>query len=160
MRYLIGGGMFGLAAFGASADDLDGITGSGKIVVATEAAFKPFEYVENGQIVGFGADLLKEVAGDMGVEVEQLDLPFQGILAGLAAGKYDLAATVTKESAFLSAVSVAELTYAGQVVIAGNFKVFEVWAIIGLLYLLLILALFAMADRIERSFRWANPQRS
>ena len=69
-------------------------------------------------------------------------------------------ATVTKESAFISAVSVAELTYAGQVVIARTFKVFEVWAIIGLLYLLLILALFAMADRIERSFRWANPHRS
>jgi polar amino acid transport system substrate-binding protein len=93
MRYLIGGLMFSLAAFGAAADDFDRIKESGKIVVATEAAFKPFEYVENGQIVGFGADLLKEVVSDMGVEVEQLDLPFQGILAGLAAGQYDLVAT-------------------------------------------------------------------
>jgi His/Glu/Gln/Arg/opine family amino acid ABC transporter permease subunit len=71
----------------------------------------------------------------------------------------NLLATVTKESAFLSAVSVAELTYAGQVVIARTFKVFEVWAIIGVLYLLLILALFAMAERLERSFRWANAHR-
>ena len=71
----------------------------------------------------------------------------------------NLLATVTKESAFLSAVSVAELTYAGQVVIARTFKVFEVWAIVGVLYLLLILALFAMAERLERSFRWANAHR-
>lgn len=71
----------------------------------------------------------------------------------------NLLATVTKESAFLSAVSVAELTYAGQVVIARTFKVFEVWAMIGVLYLLLILALFAIAERLERSFRWANAHR-
>lgn len=72
----------------------------------------------------------------------------------------NLLATVTKESAFLSAVSVAELTYSGQVVIARTFKVFEVWAIIGILYLVLILALFALAERLERSFRWTGSARS
>lgn len=72
----------------------------------------------------------------------------------------NLLATLTKESAFLSALSVAELTYAGQVMIAKTFRVFEVWAIIGVLYLLLILALFAVAERLERSFRWANAGRS
>ncbi|GAB5468180.1 MAG: transporter substrate-binding domain-containing protein [Rhodospirillales bacterium] len=77
----------------AAADDFDSIKSAGKITVATEAAFKPFEYVEDGKIVGFGADLLAEVVSDMGVEVEQLDLPFQGILAGLAAGQYDMIAT-------------------------------------------------------------------
>lgn len=78
----------------AVADEImDKIKSDGKITVATEAAFKPFEYVENGVIVGFGSDLLTEVVKDLGVEVEQLDLPFQGILAGLAAGQYDLVAT-------------------------------------------------------------------
>jgi ABC-type amino acid transport system permease subunit len=71
----------------------------------------------------------------------------------------NLLATATKESAFLSAVSVAELTYAGQVVIARTFKVFEVWAIIGVLYLLL-LTLFAMAERLEHSFRWADARKT
>ncbi len=74
-------------------ETLDRIKASGKMTVATEAAFKPFEYVEDGEIVGFGSDLLAEFAQDLGVEVEQLDLPFQGILAGLAAGQYDLVAT-------------------------------------------------------------------
>jgi polar amino acid transport system substrate-binding protein len=72
---------------------LDKVRKAGKIVVATEAAFPPFEFVKDGQIVGFGPDLLKEVVKDLGVEVEQLDLPFQGILAGLAAGQYELVAT-------------------------------------------------------------------
>ncbi|WP_436643161.1 transporter substrate-binding domain-containing protein [Microbaculum sp. FT89] len=83
-----------LGASVAHADEtLDRIKSAGKITVATEAAFKPFEYVDDGEIVGFGADLLAEVVKDLDVEVEQLDLPFQGILAGLAAGQYDLVAT-------------------------------------------------------------------
>lgn len=83
-----------LGASGAAADEtMKRIKSEGKITVATEAAFKPFEYVEDGKIVGFGSDLLAEVVSDLGVKVEQLDLPFQGILAGLAAGQYDMVAT-------------------------------------------------------------------
>jgi len=83
-----------IGANGAVADEtMDRIRSDGRITVATEAAFKPFEYVEDGKIVGFGSDLLTEVVKDLGVKVEQLDLPFQGILAGLAAGQYDMVAT-------------------------------------------------------------------
>ncbi len=83
-----------LGANAAVADEtMERIKSGGKITVATEAAFKPFEYVEDGKIVGFGSDLLTEVVKDLGVDVEQLDLPFQGILAGLAAGQYDMVAT-------------------------------------------------------------------
>lgn len=81
------------SGFAASADDLDAIMERGKIVVATETAFKPFEFIEDGELIGFGPDLMAEVAKDMGVAVEQLDIPFQGILAGLAAGQYDMVAT-------------------------------------------------------------------
>ncbi len=69
----------------------------------------------------------------------------------------NLLATVAKESAFLSAVSVAELTYAGQVVIAQTFRVFEVWAIVGTLYLLLVLTVLTAAQRLERRMRWVRP---
>ncbi len=67
----------------------------------------------------------------------------------------NLFGTVAKESAFLSAVSVAELTFAGQVVIAQTFKVFEVWAIVGALYLVLILSILAAAKRLERRLGWS-----
>ncbi|GAB5468178.1 MAG: hypothetical protein Kilf2KO_12080 [Rhodospirillales bacterium] len=71
----------------------------------------------------------------------------------------NLLATVVKETAFLSALSVAELTFTGQVVIAQTFRVFEVWAIIGLLYLVLNLSLFWAAARLERVFTWSKEQR-
>lgn len=64
-----------------------------KMTVGTEAAYPPFEFVQDGKIVGFGKDLLDAIAQDWGVEVEQLDLPFQGILPGLIAGKFDFVAT-------------------------------------------------------------------
>ena len=67
----------------------------------------------------------------------------------------NLCGTVAKESAFLSAVSVAELTFAGQVVIAQTFRVFEVWAIVGVLYLFLILSILAAAKRLERGLGWS-----
>jgi len=70
----------------------------------------------------------------------------------------NLLATVAKESAFLSAVSVAELTFAGQVVIAQTFRVFEVWAIVGTLYLVLVLSVIAAAERLERRLRWLSPR--
>lgn len=68
----------------------------------------------------------------------------------------NLFGTVAKESAFLSAVSVAELTFAGQVIIAQTFKVFEVWAIVGVLYLLLVLSILALANRLERNLGWSK----
>ncbi|MCJ8054619.1 transporter substrate-binding domain-containing protein [Shinella curvata] len=93
-RILITLAMSALISGAAHAEDtLAKIKAAGKITVATEAAFKPFEYVEDGKIIGFGSELLAEFAKDLGVEVEQLDLPFQGILSGLAAKQYDMVAT-------------------------------------------------------------------
>ena len=87
----------------ARADLLETIKQNGRVTVATEARFAPFEFVEGGKIVGYGADLLKEVMAKLpGVRMEQLDLPWQGILPGLAAGKFDFvvtSVTMTKERA-------------------------------------------------------------
>lgn len=69
----------------------------------------------------------------------------------------NLIGTVAKESAFLSAVSVPELTFSGQVVIAQTFKIFEVWAIIGALYLALVLTILAIARRLESRMAWLRP---
>jgi len=82
------------AAGSASAETtLERIVRTKKITVATEAAYPPMEYIENGKIVGMASEILREVAKDLGVEVEQIDLPFQGILPGLLASKFDLVAT-------------------------------------------------------------------
>lgn len=76
----------------AQADQLERIKEQGELVLGTEARFPPFEFVENGQIVGYTSDLLKLISAELpGVEIKQLDLPWQGILSGLETSKFDYA---------------------------------------------------------------------
>jgi His/Glu/Gln/Arg/opine family amino acid ABC transporter permease subunit len=76
---------------------------AGRIVVATEAAYPPFESkTTEGTIVGFDVDLVRAAAREAGLEAEFVDQPFDGILPGLAQGKYDAAVsamTITEERA-------------------------------------------------------------
>jgi polar amino acid transport system substrate-binding protein len=82
------------ATNGAGKDgQLDEINNRGKVIVGTEAAFEPFEFVQDGKIVGYGSDILDVIVKDLDVELEQLDLPWQGILPGLDANKFDFVAT-------------------------------------------------------------------
>ena len=85
-----------LGTSGSVADTLDKIRESGKVTVGTEAAFPPFEFVKDGKIVGYGKDILDYIIADLGVELIQLDVPFQGILPGLLAGKFDFVATTVQ----------------------------------------------------------------
>lgn len=83
-----------LFSVAAQADLLGDIKSKGEIVIGTEAAFPPFEYVEDGKIVGYSADLLGLVMADLPeVKVKRLDIPWQGILPGLEAGKFDFIVT-------------------------------------------------------------------
>ncbi|AVH44997.1 amino acid ABC transporter permease [Agrobacterium tumefaciens] len=84
---------------------------------------------------------------------------FPQLLPFVLPASVNLLATLCKESAFLAGVSVAELTFSGQVVITQTFLIFEVWAIIGILYLVLVLSIMAMAEFLERRMMWLNPAR-
>jgi polar amino acid transport system substrate-binding protein len=72
---------------------LSEIKGRGKVVVATEAAYAPFEFLQDGKIVGYDKDVLDGVIKGWNVQLEQLDVPFAGILAGLIEKKYDFVST-------------------------------------------------------------------
>lgn len=98
----------------AEAGIFEDIKARNKIVIATEAAYPPFEFVENGEIVGFDKDVLDLVIAAWGVELEQLDVPFAGILTGLLQKKYDFVCTAlimnidrTSKYAFTMPVAVA-----------------------------------------------------
>jgi polar amino acid transport system substrate-binding protein len=77
----------------ASAGLLDEIKKKGQVVIGTEAAYYPFEFIENGKIVGYDKDILDAIIKSWGFKMEQLDLPFAGILPGLLQKKFDFVAT-------------------------------------------------------------------
>ncbi|CAM2159887.1 MULTISPECIES: transporter substrate-binding domain-containing protein [Paraburkholderia] len=112
-------GVFTLAAAApvlAQDDLLARIKSNKEITVATEARYAPFEYVDNGKIVGYDADLMAYVLKSLpDVKVKQLDLPFQGLLPGLDAKRFDIvvtAVTVNKDRAdhFAFTLPVADAT--------------------------------------------------
>jgi polar amino acid transport system substrate-binding protein len=88
-------------ALPARADLLQDIKNRKEILIATEARYAPFEFLENGKIVGYSSDMLAIIMKDLpGVKLNRLDLPWQGVLPGLDAKKFDYvvtAVTVTKE---------------------------------------------------------------
>ncbi|MCK9275736.1 MAG: basic amino acid ABC transporter substrate-binding protein [Syntrophales bacterium] len=61
-----------------------------RITVATDATWPPMEMIdENKNIVGFDIDFMNAVASEAGLEVKYKNTAWDGIFAGIAAGKYD-----------------------------------------------------------------------
>ena len=93
------------SATAADADALSDIKAKGVFTVATETANAPFDFVKDGKIVGYTGDIIDAIMKDptmAGVKLERLDVPWSGILPGLAAGRFDFvvsALTVTPERA-------------------------------------------------------------
>ena len=78
------------------------LVNEGKLTNCTGLPYKPFEYEENGEVVGFDIDLIDLVAEKLGVEQEVVDTPFDGIQSGadFNAGKCDISSagmTITDE---------------------------------------------------------------
>jgi polar amino acid transport system substrate-binding protein len=76
--------------------------GGGKLHVATDATWPPFESVseQTKEIEGFDIDLLKAIAAKEKLDLEFINVGFDPLLAGIAQGQYDLAIssiTITEE---------------------------------------------------------------
>ncbi|WP_235022480.1 ABC transporter substrate-binding protein [Amycolatopsis alkalitolerans] len=68
------------------------IAGDGKIVVGQDQTYPPNEFVDsNGKVVGFDVDLGNAIGQKLGLTMEYQNADFSGILAGLAASKYEMA---------------------------------------------------------------------
>ena len=93
---------FALAQGPAAADALSDLKAKGKIVVAIDPTFSPFEFTDSsGKIVGYDPELIEAVASSLGVKVDYQVMAFSGIIPGLVAGSFDLTPTlnVTAERA-------------------------------------------------------------
>jgi polar amino acid transport system substrate-binding protein len=64
---------------------------SGKIQVATDATWPPFEYVDDAthQIVGFDIDLMNAISEKENLDIEFVNVAWDPLLAGMAQGTYD-----------------------------------------------------------------------
>lgn len=71
-------------------------------VVGFDASYAPFEYEENGQVVGFSADILTAIAENQGLKFRFVNTPWEGIFATLNTGDRDIissSVTITAERA-------------------------------------------------------------
>ena len=61
-----------------------------KLIMATNAAFPPYEYYEGGKIVGIDAEAAAAIAEKLGFELVIDDMDFNAIIPAVATGKADI----------------------------------------------------------------------
>lgn len=79
-----------LAAVPASARPIDAILKDGKIILATEGQFAPFNFYQGKKLTGFEVELAEALAAKMGVKVEWKAMGFDALLTGLQQDRWDL----------------------------------------------------------------------
>jgi polar amino acid transport system substrate-binding protein len=71
------------------------VKSKGTLNVAADATYAPDEFVgsDGHTVMGMDADLVKALAGVMGLKANVINATFDSIIPGLASGKYDLGAS-------------------------------------------------------------------
>ena len=72
----------------------------GKLVMATNAEFPPYEFHDGDKIVGIDAEIAQAIADELGMELEIEDIAFDSIIPEIVSGKADMALagmTVTED---------------------------------------------------------------
>ena len=86
-----------------SDDLLKTIQERGTIIVGLEGDWAPWSYVdENDELTGYDVEVAKAIAGKLGVEIQIVPGEWDGLFAGMDAGRYDMVVNgveVTEERA-------------------------------------------------------------
>ena len=104
------------------------------LVMGTNATFKPFEYKESGQVVGFDVDLAREIAKELGAELKIEDMSFDGLLPALEGGRIDLAVagmSVTAEREKNALFSEPYYQATQRIIVPEDSKIFNKSGLIG-----------------------------
>ncbi len=102
------------ASDAATGDDaVAKIKAAGKIVMLTNSQFAPYEYMgSSNKVEGIDVDISQAIADELGVELEVVDMDFDGLIAALVSGKGDfVAAGLTVDPERAESVDFSE-TYA------------------------------------------------
>ena len=73
---------------------------NGTLVMATNAAFEPYEYYDGDTIVGIDAEMAQAVCDKLGYELKIEDMEFDAIINAVQSGKADIGVagmTVTED---------------------------------------------------------------
>jgi len=100
-------------------DTLTRVKEAGKIIVGTSADYAPYEFhtLIDGKdtIVGFDIEIAKEIAKDLGVELEIQDMGFDGLLQALNSDKVDFViAGMTPDDERKKSVDFTDIYYTAQ----------------------------------------------
>lgn len=63
---------------------------NGKLTMATNVAFPPYEYYENGDAVGIDVDVARAIADILNMELVVSDMEFDSIIVAVQSGKADM----------------------------------------------------------------------
>ncbi len=91
---------------------------NGTLRLATESGYAPFEYVRDGQVVGYDMEIAALFCEDSGYGLEIVDMNFDAVLPAVQTGKCDFAAagiSFTPERA--ESVSFSDPNYTGGTVL-------------------------------------------
>lgn len=72
----------------------------GTLTIGLEGTFAPYSYRKDGKLTGFEVELGKQLAKEMGLKAKFVPTKWDGLIAGLDTGKYDVVlnnVTITKE---------------------------------------------------------------
>ncbi|MBY0410828.1 MAG: ABC transporter substrate-binding protein, partial [Burkholderiaceae bacterium] len=78
------------AAFSVQARSVEDIKKDGKIVIATEGQFAPFNFFQGTKLTGFEVEVAEAVVKKMGLKLEWKTLGFDALLTGLAQDRWDV----------------------------------------------------------------------
>lgn len=79
------------ASLSACSNESDSMTvEEGKLLMATNATFPPYEYYDGNDIVGIDAEIAEKIAEKLGLELEIQDMEFNSIITSVNQGKADM----------------------------------------------------------------------
>ena len=66
------------------------VTRTGKLIMATNAEFPPYESKKGSEVVGIDVDMMRAVCDKLGLELEVEDMQFDSIITSVESGKADV----------------------------------------------------------------------
>ena len=75
--------LFGATISAHAADTLAAVKAAGTMKVGTETAFAPFDFIDAGEHIGLNVDLFNEIGKELGVKIEWVTLPWDGVFPAL-----------------------------------------------------------------------------